>query len=144
MKFIKIFGHPVLVMSLFLLLLISGRSFGGFYAIYILMGLLVGSIDSIVSLVGLGIMLLGYKLFRSHYHPVKSLLYIIGNSVMIFALVTFFKITKGYNDGTFEQTIPLISFGIYGVSVLCNLLLSVNLFFSKGIRGNDNSLNMAS
>ena len=144
MKLIKICGHPVLVMSLYLLLLISGRSFGGFYAVYILMGLMGGTTDSILSLIGLGIMLLGYKLFRKQYHPIKSLLYILGNAVMIYGLVTFFRITKGYNDGTFEQTIPLISFTIYGVSVFCNLLLSVYLFFSKGTQGKNNSLNVAS
>jgi hypothetical protein len=143
MKVIKIIGHPVLVMSLFLVLLISGRSFGGFFMLYIIMGLPAGTSDSILSIIGLSIMFTGYKIYRKYYHPLKPILYIIGNSVMLIALATFFKVTKGYNISTFEQTLPILSFIFYGVSVICNIVFSINLLFTKCVQSNKDYLKVA-
>lgn len=131
MKIIQIIGHPVCVMCLYLLLLISGQSFGGFYILYIFMGLPNGTPDALVSTLGLGLMFLGYKVYRKRFHPIKPLLYIIGNVVMILGLVLFFQVTKGYNDATFQQAVPLMTFVLYGICVLCNIFLSILLFVQK-------------
>lgn len=131
MKIIKIIGHPVSVMSMYLLLLISGQSFGGFYILYIFLGLPHGVPDAIVSTFGLGTMFLGYKIYRKEFNPVKPLLYIIGNAVMILGLILFFQNTKGYNDATFHQAFPLFTFAVFGICVLCNIFLSVRLFIHK-------------
>jgi hypothetical protein len=132
MKLIKIIGHPVTVMVVYLLLLVSGESFGGFYALYILLGLSHGVVDSVVSMLGLLIMLLGYKTYRQRFHPVKPGLYLLADAVLIFGLVLFFRTTKGYNDATFEQTVPLTTFVLFGICVLCNILLSVLLLTQNG------------
>lgn len=143
MKIIKIIGHPVLVMSLFLLLLISGEAFGGFYVIYVLLGLSHGVPHALLATGGLGCMLTGYKIYRRQIHPIKPALYVIGNALMILALVTFFSASKGYNDPTFHQTIPLTSFILFGLCMLCNLILSGNLFI-RGMNQKDNNLKVAS
>lgn len=140
MKIIKVIGHPVLVMSLFLLLLISGESFGGFYVIYLLLGLPHGVPDAIVGIAGLGAMLAGYKVYRSRYHPLKPLLYIAANGIMIWSLVLFFQSSKGYNDPTFHQTVPILSFCLFGLCVLCNLVLSVIILLGKGFDRNGKHL----
>ncbi len=127
MKIIKIVGHPVLIISIFLLLLISGESFGGFYLMYILLGLPHGVPHSIIAIAGLGLMFTGYKVYRQQFHIVKPLLYIFGNALMIFALFIFFQDSKGYNDSTFHQTVPVITFVLFGLCVLCNVLLTVSL-----------------
>jgi xanthosine utilization system XapX-like protein len=143
MKVINIIGHPIAVMCTYLLLLISGQSFGGFYVLYILLGLPHGSPDAIISASGLGIMLLGYKVYRNVFNPIKPLLYFVGIVVMIFGLVFFFQSSKGYNNQTFHQTVPLISFTLFGLCALCNVLHSVGLFFQDS-RKKDNHLNIAS
>lgn len=134
MKIINIIGHPVAVLITYLLLLISGESFGGFYVLYILLGLPHGSPDAIISTVGIAIMLVGYKIYRTKFSPIKPLFYLVGIVVMILGLVSFFQTSKGYNNQTFHQMVPLVSFGIFGFCVLCNLLHSVGLFSGKAER----------
>lgn len=143
MKLIKIIGHPVLVMSMFLLLIISGESFGGFYLIFLLLGLPHGVPHALIAIGGLATMLAGYKVYRKEFNPIKPLLYILGNTLMIFALVTFFQDSKGYNDGTFHQGVPLVSFILFGLCVLFNLVVSFTLF-GKAVKKSDKNLKVAS
>ena len=132
MKVVNLIGHPVSVMCTFLLLLISGHSFGGFYAIYLLFGLPHGVPHAIISVAGLALMLLGYKIYRKRFNPAKPALYIAANALMIIGLVSFFQSSKGYNDPTFYQAVPLISFAIFGLCVVCNVFHSIHLFFQHG------------
>lgn len=132
MKIIKIIGHPVLVMSLYLLILISGESFGGFYLLYILMGLPFGALHAVTALIGLCLVFFGYKVYRTKPSLLKPLLYILGISTMMIALVLFFERSNGYNDATFYQTIPLVSLMLYSLSALCfiiNAFILVVKFF---------------
>jgi hypothetical protein len=142
MKVINLVGHPVSVMCTYLLLLISGHSFGGVYVMYMLLGLLHGVLDAIVSAVGLAVMLVGYKIYRTRLHPVKPILYLVANAVMIYGLVSFFQSSKGYNDPTFHQTVSLISFVIYGLCVLCNVAHAAGLLLQHAKKKN-NHLNIA-
>lgn len=132
MKIIKIIGHPVSVMCMYLLLIISGKSFGGFYILFIFLGLANGVPDALVSTLGLGIMLLGYKVYRKTFHPIKPALYLLGDAVMIAGLVVFFQVAKDYSNATFQQAVPLFTFVLFGICVLCNILLSLMLFTQKG------------
>lgn len=141
MKILKIVGHPVSVMCVYLLLLISGESFGGFYVLFILLGLSHGVPDTIVSTLGLGIMLLGYKIYRKKYHPIKPALYILGDVVMIIGLIMFFQTAKGYSYATFHQIAPLVSFALFGLCVLCNVVLAVMLFIQNS-KSNGKPLHM--
>lgn len=123
MKVIKVIGHPVLVMCMYLLILISGEQFGGFYLLYIAMGLPYGAPHSLIALAGLSIMLLGYKIHPKRIAKVKPLLYFLGDSLMATALFVFFSNSKGYNNSTFNQIVPLISLGLFCVCLLSNLVL---------------------
>lgn len=128
MKLIKIIGHPILVMSLFLLILISGEQFGGFYLLYVLMGLPNGAPHSLIALTGLTIMLAGYKFHSTNFPKTKPLLFLMADLIMLIALYVFFTSSNGYNYSTFEQTVPLISLGLFGICVLANLILIILRF----------------
>ncbi len=143
MKLIKIIGHPILVLSIFLLLLISGESFGGFYLLYICLGLPHGVPHAIIAVAAVASMVVGFNIQKKQPGLIKPLLYLFGIGLMLLALITFFSDSKGYNDGTFRQTAPLISFGIFGLCVLCNVILSVWLFVQSPGK-NDHHLNVAS
>lgn len=144
MNIIKIIGHPVLVMSIYLLLLISGESFGGFYAFYLLIGLPHGVADSIVSTCGMITMFIGYKIYRRNFNPIKPFLYILGNGIMIYGLFMFFKSSKGYNNATFHQTAPLISFGLFGLCILCNIVYAISLLLTQPKDSQPHPLNIVS
>lgn len=143
MKLIKIIGHPVVVIIMFFLVIISGKSFGGFYLMYILMGLTYGVTHSIIAVLALTVMLVGYRINVKKAKIVKPLIYVIGCALMILALLIFFQQSKGYNDSTFHQTIPVISLILFGLSVFCNLLLAITLIFNSGNK-NVRHLNIAS
>lgn len=136
MKILKIIGHPISVICMYLLLLVSGKSFGGFYFLYILIGLPHGVPDAIVSVLGLSIMLLGYKINRNRFNQFRPVLYIVGNVIMILGLVYFFRASKGYNDLTFHQTVPLFSFVLFGLCVLSNFFVSI-LLLNQRTSGNN-------
>src|SRR5687768_697513 len=124
MKIISIIGHPVLVMSLFLLIMISGEHFGGFYLLYLIMGLYGGASHSILAISGLAILFTGYKIYRSKPKTLKPLLYLLGISIMVWSLITFFDNSQGYNHGTFYQTVPFITLLLFGLSAFFCLINS--------------------
>ena len=53
MKMIKLFTHPVVIIIAFLLILISGEHLGGFYLLYILLGLSHGAVHSLLAIDGM-------------------------------------------------------------------------------------------
>lgn len=144
MKILKIIGHPLTVMCVYLMLLISGQSFGGFYAIYILLGLPVAAPDAIVSLLGLAILLLGYNFQGKKIQSLKPLFYLLGDSALVVGLFLFFGVTKGYNNATFHQSLPLATFILFGLSLAANFALSLHLLRGKQTGRNNVSLNIVS
>jgi hypothetical protein len=141
MKLIQVIGHPVLVMSLFLLIMIEGENFGGFYLLYLLLALPHGATYAVIAVSGLIFIFIGYKFYRIRYNPIKSLLYLIGISLLILSLFIFFN--KGNKDATFEEVVPLISFVLFGISTTCFLINSITMLLRKR-RNNSQSLNMVS
>ncbi len=131
MKIVNVIGHPVSVMSMYLLLIISGESIGGFYTLFVFMRLFHGVPDAFVSALGLGAMLLGYKICRKEYHPIKTGLYLLGSGLMIIGLVMFFETTDGHNNPTFHKAVPLFTFTLFGLFILCNIWLAIMLFFQN-------------
>lgn len=129
MTLVKIIGHPISVMSVFLLILISGEQFGGFYLLYLLMGLPHGAPHAIIALSGLLAMFIGYKVHYQKVRAFKPLMYILSCLLMTAALFTFFSSSNGYNDSTFSQAIPLITLAIWVICVLSNNVLSLSLLF---------------
>lgn len=129
MKTINILTHPVLVLSLFCLTLISGESFGGFYLVYILMALPHGGIHAVFALIGAGLILFSYGRYkRQSKYFIDPLLNILGVFSLYASLFVFFINSWSYNDQTFEQTVPVISFALFGVISLGFLIYSVMRF----------------
>jgi hypothetical protein len=122
MKAIKVIGHPVLLMSLFLLLIIEGDNFGGFYLLYLLLALPHGALYAVIAVAGLICIFIGYKTYRIRTHPIKPILYLLGVALMVLSLFIFFG--KGNKNATFKELIPLASFVLFGISLIYFLINS--------------------
>ena len=120
MKWIKYTGHPVLVMSLYLLLIIEGAHFGGFFLLYLLMSLSVGASFAVTAFIGLLIVFIGYKIYRKNTHPIKPILYLVGFAIMIVALFIFFERKERLE--TFETAIPTFTFILFGTVSLAYIV----------------------
>jgi xanthosine utilization system XapX-like protein len=129
MKFIKYIGHPVLLMSLYLLLLIESEHFGGFYLLYILMALPTGAPFAVISLLGLICVFIGYKIYREQFHVLKPTLYLLGWFTMLVGLLLFFS----HRDrlATFELSIPTTTFVLFGICSVCFFIYVISLFVKK-------------
>jgi hypothetical protein len=120
MKAVNILGHPVLLISIYLLLIIEGAQFGGLYILYLLLALPHGGNYAVLALTGIVLILLGYKIHWKNLYFLKPTLYLIGYCLMLLSLVFFFA--KGGKEGTFELTIPLLSFVLFGICSICFLI----------------------
>lgn len=139
MKIISILGYPLTIISSFFLLLISGRAFGGPYIIYLLLGLPHGADYSIFAIFGiLSLCVTMYITRPNKNYWIKSALMIAGIILLGLSLFVFFQNDRmRYNYATFEQTVPVISIVVFGITVLCGLIISVMQilnFHTKKIR----------
>jgi hypothetical protein len=134
MKALKIMGNPLVVTGIFLLVLISGEQFGGFYLIYLLLGLPNGAPHAIIAVIGILFLVLGCTVHSKQYNKIKPLLCVMGDLIIIVALITFFKNSKGYNDATFHQAIPLLTFALLGIAIMSNMLVSTLALFKWNTR----------
>lgn len=117
MKAIKIIGHPVFLISIFLLFIIEGDHFGGFYLLFLLMALPHGALYAVTAIGGIVSLIVGYQAKAMIW---KQTLYIAGLILMSISLFTFFgKSDKTGVDATFRDTIPLLSFILLCVSAAC-------------------------
>ena len=129
---IKIIGHPVLVMSIYLLLIIEGEHFGGFYLLYLLMALPHGALYALLALAGIIVLLIGYKIQLVKFSVLKRLLYLSGLTLMILSLFVFFgKSDRTGTMETFEGGVPLVTFIIFGICVICFLITSFNSLINR-------------
>lgn len=129
MKLINIITHPVLVIISFCLILISGEHFGGFFLLYILMAIPHGGIHAILALVGTGLILFSYaKYKRESKLFIDILLNILGVFCLYASLLVFFYNSWDYNEGTFQQSVPLSSLALFGIVSLGFLLNSITRF----------------
>jgi hypothetical protein len=78
MKVVKIIGHPIVVVCLFLLVIIEGVHFGGFYLLYLLFGLMYAAPFSLAALVGIGLEIVAYNLSMLKRPVLKPLMYLVG------------------------------------------------------------------
>lgn len=134
MKIIKIITNPYLLILSFILILISGESFGGFYLLYILLALPHGGIHAILAVLGIGMLLFGFhKYKRQRIYRIESIFNIIGALLLFFSIFFFFYNDEGYNDATFQQVMPLVSIAIF--SLLLISFLAFNIFYNPDGRG---------
>lgn len=129
MKLIKAIGHPVVLICIYLLLVIEGDNFGGFYVLYLLLALPHAVPYSVIAAVGIGFMVVGFNLQGTHRLIQKSALYLLGFVFMITSLVVFFA--KGNKWATFELTVPLLSFILLGLCSVCFIISTIySLWYS--------------
>ena len=117
MKAINIITHPYLLIISFLLLLISGQHFGGFYMLYLLMALPHGGIHALFAVAGIAILIVGQIILKpGRKHQVEPVLNIVGVICLLVSIVLFFYNDKQkYNYDTFDQTVPLITLSLFGI-----------------------------
>ncbi|MEO6729817.1 MAG: hypothetical protein ABIN01_01275 [Ferruginibacter sp.] len=127
MKAIKILSHPFVLVICFLMILISGQHLGGFYLLYILLGLSHGAIHSLLAIAGVGVLLFSnYKYKRAFVYLIEPILNISGVILLSLSLFLFFYNDKQqYNYSTLYQTVPLITIAIFVMSVAT--FVSINL-----------------
>ena len=65
MKTFNILTHPLLLITSFLFILISGEHLGGFYLMYILIALPHGGIHSLLALTGIVLLVCSYSKYKS-------------------------------------------------------------------------------
>ena len=91
MKIISILGYPLTIISVFFLLLISGRAFGGPYIVYLLIGLPHGADYSLFAVFGiLCLCVTMYITKPNKYYWVKAALMITGIILLALSLLVFF------------------------------------------------------
>ncbi|HEX8333452.1 MAG TPA: hypothetical protein VF622_12560 [Segetibacter sp.] len=123
MKMFKILSHPYTLIFSFLFILISGEHLGGFYALYIFLGLLPGAIHSILGFFGVLILVVSYHLPRTTKVFVKQCLNVVGTGLLFTSIYLFFKNdTAHYNWGTFEESVPVFTLVLFGLLGLCFLI----------------------
>ena len=127
MKIISVLGYPLTIISCFFLLLISGKAFGGPYIIYLVLGLPHGAAYSLFAVFGiLSLCITMYITKPNKHYWLKSALKITGIVLLGLSLFVFFQRDRmRYNYETFDQTVPVLSFVVFGITVLCGLIISI-------------------
>jgi hypothetical protein len=123
MKIFKILSHPYTFIFSFLFIVISGEHLGGFYALYILLGLLPGAVHSLLGFFGALILIISYQLPRTTKAYLKQGLNVIGAAMMCLSIYLFFKNdTSRYNWGTFDKEVPVFTLVLFGILGICFLI----------------------
>ena len=124
MKTIKVISHPITLIICFSLVLISGEHLGGFYLLYILLGLPHAAIHSLLAVGGITILLFAnYKYKREFSYLIEPILNITGVIFLSLSLILFFYNDKSqYNYSTFYQTIPQLSLALFGIVIVSSLI----------------------
>lgn len=122
MKIFKFISHPYTLIICFLLIMISGESFGGFYALYILLGLFYGAIHSLLALAGIIVLLVSYHRFK--IKNARAQILNLAGVLLLFSSVGYFfwQDKQHYNWGSFEQTVPVVTMTITVFVATCFLI----------------------
>lgn len=122
MKIFKFLSHPYTLLICFCLIIISGEHLGGFYSLYILLGLFIGAVHSLLAVSGIIVLLISYHRFRNR-NLLAHLLNMTGLLMLLGSLFYFFWNDKEhYNYGTFEQTIPVLTLVLFALIAACFLI----------------------
>lgn len=136
MKVVNWIGHPVIFLICYLLLIIEGDHFGGFFMLYLLLTLPHFVPYAVIAALGMAGVIIGFNVRKKKNLKSKPLLYLIGFCFMVAALVIFFG--KGNKWETFHYALPTTSFLLFGISSFCFLVnivcLSINARSLKEVR----------
>lgn len=123
MKLFRILSHPYTLLFCFSFIIISGESTGGFYLMYILLGLLHGVLHSLLGFYGMLLLIIGHHLPLKRNFFIRQVLSVIGVSLMAASVFFFFRNdTAHYNWGTFEQGLPLFTLLFTAFIAVCFLV----------------------
>jgi hypothetical protein len=106
----KFITHPLTVTISFLIIIISGQQFGGFYLLYLLLGLPHAAIHSILGV--FGVVLLLFNMLQSNKgnrNQISPFINVGAILLLWLSLFFFFYNDKSdYNMATFYQLLPQI------------------------------------
>ena len=132
MKTMKFLTHPYTLIASFFFILISGQHLGGFYLLYLLLGLPHGGVHSIAALIGVTLLLSSYSSNEERGQLTKSLLNTFGVLLFLLSLFLFFyNDTENYNYGTFVQLVPQITIAIFAGLCLLFFYVNISVFFKR-------------
>jgi hypothetical protein len=104
-------------------MVISGESMGGFYIIYVLLGLLHGVLHSLLGFYGILALVIGFHLSLKRNVYIKQVLCVMGVFLMAASVFFFFrKDTAHYNWGTFDQGLPMFTLVFTGIIAILFLI----------------------
>jgi hypothetical protein len=123
MKLFRILSHPYTLLFCFSFMIISGESTGGFYIMYILLGLLHGVLHSLLGFFGMLLLIIGYHLPLKRNTFITQMLSVVGLSLMVASVFFFFRNdTAHYNWGTLEQGLPMFTLVFTAFIAVCFLI----------------------
>ena len=123
MKLFKILSHPYTLLLCFSFMIISGESIGGFYIMYILLGLLHGVLHSLLGFYGMLLLVIVHHLPLKRNIAIRQALNVVGVFLMVSSVFFFFRNDTGhYNWGTFEQGLPVLTLVLTTFVAICFLI----------------------
>lgn len=127
MKLIKLLAHPVILIISFLIILISGQHVGGFYAMYLVMALPHGGVHAVLGIGGIVILLTSFLKAKSwNKNSIRLILNVAGLVCLWLSLFYFFyQDESGYNNGTLQQLLPILSIGLFALISFCFFIDSI-------------------
>lgn len=131
MKVLNFITHPNTIIISFFAILINGEGFGGFFLIYLLLGLPYGAAHSLLSLLGIGLLLfVNYKYKRSAKPHTARLVEIVSVLLLLFSLFLFFYNDKQhYNYGTFYKLVPMIMLILFVTVAIVSIAINIAFIF---------------
>lgn len=128
MKLLKIIGHPITVTILFLIILISGRSIGGFYLFYLMIAVSNGLIHGILALIAVSLFLIAHLPLKNNA-VARSILDSAAVLCLLLSLYFFFhNDSEGYNSGSFSTGAFWITFSLFALAAIGLLVRDVGAF----------------
>ncbi|MBB1287053.1 hypothetical protein HRH25_21905 [Flavisolibacter sp. BT320] len=123
MKLFKILSHPYTLILSFLFIVISGQHLGGFYALYVLLGLMHGAIHSVLAFLGIIVLLVMHHAGWSQNSLRRQVANVTGTALLFASVYFFFSNDRAhYNWGTFEQGFPMFTLMLSAFIAICFLL----------------------
>jgi hypothetical protein len=118
----RVINHPLFIVCMFCAIIISGEQMGGFYLLYILLGLPHFVPHAILGVLGIVCLLFTYY----NKQKMTFLLRVLGAAFTIASLLYFFLQPNGsYNYNTFNEALPLSTLVIFGIVVINFILRNI-------------------
>lgn len=129
MKIILMVGYPLVLLTLFFLLVFEGASFGGFYVVYMLLGLKNSAPFSLWAATGTGMVLGSFLASQHGDRPWKSFVAILGIVLMVVSLFLFYESVTDAGSG--KLTLMIFPVCLFGLSGICFLITHVSYVAHK-------------